>query len=204
MCFNTQHEKAPVEILNMSPNLLFFFKYRHGMNTMSHTYRGRTFLCDTYRISGTDRSKGQTVNYSQPAKCDILRLWDIDPLIILFMHLSSCVHHRDAVKCAGTTNQCWKILFVKADTGERRRQPVFTDQLLRRTQDIRVGERRKGRGKAQNVLGGAAFQFGGEKMLGLTRNGEIERKQISHLSRNLWHSELVFNRRVALSEINTQ
>lgn len=115
------------------------------MNTMSDTYRGRTFLCDTYRISGTDRSKGQTVNYSQPAKCDILRLWDIDPLIILFMHLSSCVHHRDAVKCAGTTNQCWKILLVKADTGERRRQPVFTDQLLRRTHDVRVGEGRKRR-----------------------------------------------------------
>lgn len=118
------------------------------MNTMSDTYRGRTFLCDTYRISGTDRSKGQTVNYSQPAKCDILRLWDIDPLIILFMHLSSCVHHRDAVKCAGTTNQCWKIQFVKADTGERRRQPLFTDQLLRRTKDVRVGECRKRKWKS--------------------------------------------------------
>lgn len=49
------------------------------------------------------------------------------------------------MKCAGTTNQCWKILFVKADTGERRRQPVFTDQLLRRTHDVRVGEGRKRR-----------------------------------------------------------
>lgn len=60
------------------------------------------------------------------------------------MHLSSCVHHRDTVKSAGTTNQCWQILFVKADTGERRRQPVFTDQLLRRTQDVRVGEGKGG------------------------------------------------------------
>lgn len=162
MCFNMQHEKAPVEILNMSPSnllfCLFFFKYRHRMNMMSATYRGHTFLCDTYRISGTDRSKGQTVNYSQPAKCDILRLWDIDPLIILFMHLTSCVHHRDAVKCAGTTNQCWKILLVKADTGERRRQPVFTDQLLHWTQDVRVGECRRRTAEAHNILRGVASE----------------------------------------------